>query len=57
MDRLPDFKIDMHFKCKSSYIPFIKNIVPSDTFKIYKQGTNIRLDMTLAGFKKLKWIR
>lgn len=36
LEKLPDFRIDMQFKCKSSYIPFIKNIVPSDTFKIYK---------------------
>lgn len=47
----------MHFSCKSSYIPFVKNITPSDTYKIYKQGSMIRLDMTLIGFRKLKCIR
>ena len=47
----------MSFKCKSSFIPFIKSITPSDTYKIYKQGSNIRLDMSLIGFKKLKSIR
>lgn len=47
----------MHFNCKSSFIPFVKNLAPSDTYKIYKQGSKIRLDMTLVGFKKLKSIR
>ena len=57
LESLPDFKLDMHFSCKSHYIPFLKNITPSDTFKIYKQGSKIRLDMTLIGFRKLKCIR
>jgi hypothetical protein len=47
----------MHFNCKSSFIPFMKNISPHDTYKIYKQGSAIRLDMTLIGFRKLKCIR
>ena len=57
MESLPDFKIDINFNCKSNFIPFVKNITPSDTYKIYKQGSKIRLDMTLVGFRKLKCIR
>jgi hypothetical protein len=57
LESLPDFKIDLHFKCKSNFIPFVRNITPSDTYKIYKQGSKIRLDMTLIGFRKLKCIR
>ena len=47
----------MHFNCKSNFLPFVKNITPSDTYKIYKQGSKIRLDMTLVGFRNLKCIR
>ena len=57
LESLPDFKIDLNFNCKSNFIPFIKNIAPSDTYKIYKQGSNLRLDMTLVGFKTLKCVR
>jgi septin 4 len=57
LEALPDCKIDMTFNCKSSFIPFIRNITPSDTYHIFKQGSNIRLDMTLVGYKKLKCVR
>ncbi|KAI3816893.1 hypothetical protein L1987_10678 [Smallanthus sonchifolius] len=33
-----------------SVIPFISRIAPSDTYKIWKRGSNLRADMTLAGF-------
>ena len=57
LESLPDFKIDIQFNCKSHFIPFMKNVAPNDTFKIYKEGSKIRLDMTLLGFKKLKCVR
>jgi hypothetical protein len=57
LEALPDFKMDMHFSCSSNYIPFLQNITPSDTYKIYKRGSMLRLDMTLVGFKHLKCIR
>lgn len=47
----------MHFSCKSNFIPFVRNLTPSDTYKIYKKGSSIRLDMTLVGFRNLKCIR
>ena len=47
----------MPFNCKSNFIPFLRNIAPNDTYKIYKQGSKIRLDMTLVGFRKLKCVR
>jgi ankyrin repeat domain-containing protein 13 len=53
LEQLPDFSIDLHFECASSYIPFLNYVSPSDTYKIYKKGTNLRLDMTLIGFRKL----
>lgn len=34
-------------------IPFLSKLAPSDTFKIWKVGTNIRLDFSLVGYEKL----
>lgn len=47
----------MNFQVQSNFIPFIGSIAPSDTYKIYKLGSKLRLDMTLVGFKNLKSIR
>lgn len=41
-------EITFHFE--STIIPFISRIAPSDTYKIWKRGANLRADMTLAGF-------
>jgi len=41
-------EITFHFE--SSVIPFISRIAPSDTYKIWKRGANLRADMTLSGF-------
>lgn len=50
IERLPDFKIEMSFECESSIIPFLKSFTPHDNFKIYKQGSSIRLDFSLKSF-------
>lgn len=57
LESLPDFKLDMNFQVQSTFIPFIGSLAPSDTYKIYKLGSKLRLDMTLVGFKNLKSIR
>ncbi len=57
LESLPDFSVDLHFECTSSFIPFLSNLAPSDTYKIYKRGSNLRLDMTLVGFRKFQSIR
>ena len=41
-------EITFHFE--SSVIPFIGRIAPSDTCRIWKRGSNLLADMTLAGF-------
>ncbi|KAL7209701.1 hypothetical protein ACSBR1_031292 [Camellia fascicularis] len=50
MGRMRDFYMELTFHFESSVIPFISRIAPSDTYKIWKRGANLRADMTLAGF-------
>ena len=50
MKRMRDFYMEITFHFESSVIPFIGRIAPSDTYKIWKRGSNLRADMTLAGF-------
>jgi hypothetical protein len=50
MTRMRDFYMEITFQFESSVIPFISRIAPSDTYKIWKRGANLRADMTLAGF-------
>lgn len=30
---------------------------PSDTYRVFKQGSKVRIDSTLMGFEELKWLR
>ncbi|KAK7344643.1 hypothetical protein VNO77_14520 [Canavalia gladiata] len=54
MRRMRDFYMEITFHFESSVIPFISRIAPSDTYKIWKKGGNLRADMTLAGFDGMK---
>lgn len=57
IEKIPDFSCEMNWECDSKFIPFAKRLAPSDTYKIYKKGSSLRVDMTLAGFSKLKCVR
>eukprot|EP00250_Pteridium_aquilinum_P006862 c16693_g2_i1 orf=485-2530(-) len=50
MQKMRDFYMELTFHFESSVIPFIGRIAPSDTYRIWKRGSNLRADMTLAGF-------
>ncbi|KAL2506468.1 Ankyrin repeat family protein [Abeliophyllum distichum] len=54
MRRMRDFYMEITFHFESSIIPFISRIAPSDTYKIWKRGANLRADMTMAGFDGLR---
>ena len=49
LEEIPNFKVDLNFTCESNWFPIFSSVAPSDTYKIYKQGSNLRLDMTLLG--------
>ncbi|CAH8387048.1 unnamed protein product [Eruca vesicaria subsp. sativa] len=52
--RIRDFYMEITFHFESSVIPFVSRIAPSDTYRIWKRGCNLRADMTLAGFDGFK---
>lgn len=45
-----ELKWDFH-----SWVPLVSRILPSDICKIYKSGSNIRLDTTLVDFSDMRW--
>ena len=54
LKQLPNFQLELVWKCKSSFIPFVSRYTPSDKYLIYKKGDNLRVDLTLVGWDKYK---
>ncbi|KAL6535120.1 hypothetical protein OROMI_026494 [Orobanche minor] len=52
--RMRDFYMEINFRFESSVVPFVSKIAPSDTYKIWKRGANLRADTTLAGFDSFR---
>ena len=38
-------------------VPLVSRLCPSDTYKVYKQGSKVRIDTTLLGFDQNSWQR
>ena len=53
LQKLPDYEVHLKWEFDSSVIPLVGHFAPSDTFKIWKLGSMIRLDSTIAGYKNL----
>ncbi|CAF2076373.1 BnaC01g30520D [Brassica napus] len=54
MREMRDFYMEMSFHFESSVVPFVLKVAPSDTYKVWKVGSNLRADMTMAGFDGFK---
>ncbi|KAM3365776.1 hypothetical protein ACQJBY_015437 [Aegilops geniculata] len=52
--RVQDFYLEVDFHFESSVVPLLSRAAPSDTYRIWKRGANLRADTTLAGFDGLR---
>eukprot|EP01128_Nolandella_sp_AFSM9_P006615 TRINITY_DN3444_c0_g1_i1.p1 TRINITY_DN3444_c0_g1~~TRINITY_DN3444_c0_g1_i1.p1 ORF type:complete len:450 (+),score=76.50 TRINITY_DN3444_c0_g1_i1:77-1351(+) len=55
LSNLPDFSFQLEWEV-SSWVPLVDRIglLPSDTYTVFKKGSNVRIDCTLIGFADSK---
>ncbi|CAH1802482.1 unnamed protein product [Owenia fusiformis] len=51
-----DFYVEMKWEF-TSWVPLVSRMCPSDTYKVWKSGANVRIDTTLLGFDNMNWQR
>jgi len=54
LEAQPDCYLEVQWDF-SSWIPFVGRFCPEDTYKIWKRGSDIRVDTSLVGFENYRW--
>lgn len=58
LESLNDFYMEIRWEFQT-WIPLLSRVMPSDTFKVYKRGSKLRVDFTLTDFNEsiISWTR
>ncbi|XP_069788850.1 ankyrin repeat domain-containing protein 13A isoform X1 [Narcine bancroftii] len=56
IQKTSDFYVEMKWEF-TSWIPLMSKMCPSDVYRIWKSGANLRVDTTLLNFENLRWER
>ncbi|KAI9912780.1 hypothetical protein PsorP6_005106 [Peronosclerospora sorghi] len=54
LEKLPDFEAEIFIEAQS-WVPMVSSVLPSDTIRIWKRGSQLRIDSTLKGLDGVKW--
>lgn len=55
LGELPDFECCLRWEFESPVVPLLSKIAPSDVVRIRKRGTSMRIDSTLASWKRFRF--
>ncbi|OWZ18168.1 hypothetical protein PHMEG_0007783 [Phytophthora megakarya] len=54
LEKLPDFEAEIFIEAHS-WVPMVSSVLPSDTIRIWKRGSQLRIDSALKGLDGVKW--